>query len=234
MILFPTSKENSKNTELKKYGSLLFWHLKGMGMLLLLPIISVYICQPVYLVLTRFFEFGGFGQQYIADALFSEVLFLYPPLSVCWVYWCLHKYTDSDEREVYYIYKKSKLKAVMSLYICYIITIGPAMLCFVILFDKAVFSSLYVFIASVSFVYCGITYWLAYFFGSTRVILPMLFGYSFIVTAPYSYGFEFINYTSIAYGSSMQRIVDALFIFVAGVVFWIMGYILNLKYERFL
>ena len=83
--------------------------IKRLKFIFVVPIVFLFIIQPVYLVLTRMVSYGGFGKEYLKDAIIGEVYYLYPMISLVWSYFFLSKYIEDEDRELSYFYNKIKL-----------------------------------------------------------------------------------------------------------------------------
>ncbi len=77
-----------------------------MGKGFFLPLIAVYILQPLYLIASHSYEYGGFGIHYIINAAVTEILFLYPSLCLFLPYRLLSRYLEEEGREIEYLLRR--------------------------------------------------------------------------------------------------------------------------------
>ncbi len=205
-----------------------------MGKGFFLPLIAVYILQPLYLIASRSYEYGGYGIDYIKDSAVAEMLFLYPPICLYWPYRQLSRYLEEEGREIEYLHRRNKWPEIFDCYVFWILVLIPPHIIYgKILQDMETFVFLYIFISAVCFAYCGIAYWLAYFTGSALLILPVAMFYAFMVVTPYAYMFESINYTSLYYKTYIEKILNCCMLFAAGGIFALLGQRHNRRYQNY-
>ena len=94
------------------------WQIRAMKGFFAVPFVLLYVIQPIYMVLTLWVGYG-FGREYIYDAIISETMTLYPPLSLWWSLWLLKKYLEDDERELFYVDGKVKWEELSAYYKIY-------------------------------------------------------------------------------------------------------------------
>ncbi len=205
-----------------------------MGKGFFFPLIVIYLLQPLYLLASRSYEYGGYGIDYIQDAARAQMLFLYPPLCLYWPYRLLSRYLEEEGREIEYLYSRNKWPDIFDCYAAWLLALLPPHIIYgKILQDMETFVFLYIFICAVCFAYCGIAYWLAYFTGSALVILPVAMFYSFMVCTPYVYGLESIDYTSLFYKTYVEQLLNCCLLFAIGGVFALLGQRHNRRYQNY-
>lgn len=205
-----------------------------MGKGFFFPLIAVYILQPLYLLGSRSYAFGGYGINYIRNAAVTEMLFLYPPLSLYWPYRLLSRYLEEEGRELEYLYRRDKWSEIFGCYLAWLLALLPPHIIYGTVFPNGeTFIVLYLFMSAVCFAYCGIAYWLAYFTGSALIILPVAMFYSFMVVTPYVYGLESIDYTSMYYKDFMEQLLNCCLLYAAGGVFALLGRRHNRRYHNY-
>lgn len=205
-----------------------------MGKGFFFPLIAVYILQPLYLLASRSYAYGGYGIDYMRNAAVTEMLFLYPPLCLYWPYRLLSRYLEEEGREIEYLHKRNKWPEIFDCYVYWLLALIPPHIIYGMVFpDGESFILLYLFLSSVCFAYCGIAYWLAYFTGSALVILPVAMFYSFMVITPYVYGLESIDYTSLYYKEITVQLLNCCLLYATGGVFSLLGQRHNRRYQNY-
>ncbi len=205
-----------------------------MGKGFFLPLIAVYILQPLYLIASRSYEYGGYGIDYIKGSAVAEILFLYPPICLYWPYRLLSRYLEEEGREIEYLNRRNKWPDIFDCYVFWILVLIPPHFIYGKIFqDMETFVFLYIFISAVCFAYCGIAYWLAYFTGSALVILPVAMFYAFMVITPYTYMFENISYRKLYLQTYIEQLINSGILFAAGGIFALLGQRRNRRYQNY-
>lgn len=208
------------------------WQIKGMKGWFFIPFLVLCVIQPLYMLLILGVGYG-FESVYVYDEITSEVMTLYPPMSLWWSLWLLRKYLEDEERELYYIYEKVKWKEIFLYYSLYMIT--AAVMLFAYARWLGIGQSCYLFIclAAMCFFYHALAYWFAYASKSATIILIPLLLYTFWVMAPYQYRLGKMNYTNLFYGDYLKGIFCSLLLFIAGFFFVEIGKRENKKYHNY-
>ena len=219
---------DKRNLNLEK----IFWQIKGMRHFFIIPFLIIFLVQPVYMYLILKAGYG-FAQPYITDEIITEILQLYPPLSLWWAFWVLKKYLEDDDRELYYLYEKNKWHEIFAYNKLYMGTILLSMLFYSPITGIKLSFYYYICIASVCFFYTAFTYWLAYFIKSVTIILLPVLLYTFWVVAPYNYSVYNWSYVRLFNDNFFKGIVHSLIFVMAGIVFVYLGKRENHKYINY-
>lgn len=208
------------------------WQIRAMRGYFLVPFILLYVIQPLYMALTLWVGYG-FDREYVYDAITSEIMTLYPPLSLWWPLWLLKKYLEDDERELFYVNQKIKWDEMFAYYKIYMAAAAVMLLIYMLWLGVGQGIYLLICTAAMSFFYYAVAYWLAYVTRSATIVLIPLLLYTFWVMAPYAYETYGLNYKRLFYGEFVHGIIWCVIICILGVVFVRLGKRSNQKYHHF-
>ncbi|MCH5253404.1 MAG: hypothetical protein J1F41_00670 [Lachnospiraceae bacterium] len=218
--------------DLKTFVEIVMWQIKGMKGYFFIPLYILYVIQPVYIFLVLWVGYG-FKEMYIYDEITSAVMGLYPPLSLWWTLWVLKKYLEDDERELYYVDRKTKWMEVFTYYFLY--TVASALILLIYSIWIGMGQSVYLLLctAAMGFFYHAFAYWFAYLTKSASIVLIPLLIYTFWVMSPYQYQTSQIRYTRLFYDGIFKGILWSFAFFLLGVIFIKMGKWENRKYNTY-
>ena len=215
------------------YKELLLEDIKRMRWFFYIPFIMILFIQPAYLILSLISSENGFEYYNVSYTIKNQIYFLYPLAGSLWTYWIMSRYTDDDDREIYYLIEKVKYKEILTLCLLFIVSIIIPICLYSIELGVINGGYLFITVSSIVFLYNILFYYGSYLFGSTKAVFTLFTIYTFIVMAPGNGDAYFISYYRLFYTDMFNGIINSIVVVIIAIILLILGIYKNRKYENY-